>query len=279
MTKKLLPLIPPHRIYVEVFGGGASLLFAKEPSPVEVYNDIDSGLVNFFRVLRDQEKFERFYRLASLTPYSREEYTFCCDTWQDCTDEIERAYRFFVLARMSFGGRLGSSWGFAVTASTKGMAVTCSGWLSALDNLPQISRRLMAVQIEHSDWRFILYTYDTPDTFFYLDPPYPLSTRSGGSYKHEMTIDEHASLVDNLLDLRGNAMLSCYWHKVYQPLLDAGWNRIDFDTACFVAGKTRKTGIIGTGAALAKQPRTETVLLSPRMNEGTSDEILQEEST
>jgi len=53
MVKKLLPLIPQHKIYVEVFGGGASLLFAKEPSPVEVYNDLNSDLVNFFRVLRD----------------------------------------------------------------------------------------------------------------------------------------------------------------------------------------------------------------------------------
>lgn len=66
MVSKLLPLIPPHHIYVEVFGGGASLLFAKEPSPVEVYNDIDSGLVNFFRVLRDPEKFARFLPLGCI---------------------------------------------------------------------------------------------------------------------------------------------------------------------------------------------------------------------
>ena len=60
MVKKLLPLIPRHRIYVEPFGGGASLLFAKAPAPVEVYNDVDSGLVHFFRVLRDPEKSQDF---------------------------------------------------------------------------------------------------------------------------------------------------------------------------------------------------------------------------
>jgi len=61
MVKKLLPLIPKHHTYVEVFGGAANLLLAKDPSPVEVYNDIDSGLVNFFRVLRDKNKFQKFY--------------------------------------------------------------------------------------------------------------------------------------------------------------------------------------------------------------------------
>lgn len=77
MLGRLLPLIPPHHTYVEVFGGGAALLFNKEPSPVEVYNDIDGNLVNFFRVLRDPEKFQRFYQLLQLTPYSREEFRYC----------------------------------------------------------------------------------------------------------------------------------------------------------------------------------------------------------
>ena len=80
MVKKLLKLIPEHKIYVEVFGGGASLLFAKEPSPIEIYNDIDEGLVNFFRVLRDPEKFGKFYAKAVLTPYSRAEFYYCRDT-------------------------------------------------------------------------------------------------------------------------------------------------------------------------------------------------------
>lgn len=66
LVKKLLKFIPRHYTYVEVFGGGASLLFAKEPSKVEVYNDIDGEVVNLFRVLRDKEKFEEFYRKVCL---------------------------------------------------------------------------------------------------------------------------------------------------------------------------------------------------------------------
>ena len=72
LVKKLLPLIPPHEVYVEVFGGAANLLFNKPPSKVEVYNDINSELVNFFRVLRDDVKWKILQEKLLLTPYSRE---------------------------------------------------------------------------------------------------------------------------------------------------------------------------------------------------------------
>lgn len=88
MASKILPYFPEHHTYAEPFGGGASMLFAKPPSPVEVYNDMDSGLVNFFRVLRDPEAFERFHHLAALTPYSREEYCHCRSTWESAKGEL-----------------------------------------------------------------------------------------------------------------------------------------------------------------------------------------------
>ncbi len=263
MVAKLLKLIPPHRIYVEPFGGGASLLFAKEPSPVEVYNDLDSGLVNFFRVLRDPEKFERFYRLAALTPYSREEYYFCRETWRDVQDDVERAYRWFVVARMSFSGSFGESWSFTVSFSRRGMSGATSKWLSALEQLPQVHERLMRVQIEHDDFRKIFPRYDTEETFFYVDPPYVLQTRRNSWYTHEMSLQDHEELVEILLNLKGKAMLSGYAHEVYRPLEEAGWRRIDYQTACHAAGRTRRTGLLGKGGAVwEKQPRVESVWLS-----------------
>ena len=135
MVKKILTLFPAHHTYVEAFGGGASLLFTKKPSRVEVYNDIDSGLVGFFRVLRDREKFERFHEWVQMTPYAREEYNHCLATWQDCEDEVERAYRWYVVARQSFSGKFGESWSSSVTSSSRGMAVTCSKWLSVIEGL------------------------------------------------------------------------------------------------------------------------------------------------
>jgi len=262
MVAKLLPLLPPHRIYVEPFGGGASLLFAKDPSPVEVYNDLDSGLVNFFRVLRDPEKFIRFYHLASFTPHSREEFNFCRATWQECEDEVELAYRWFIVARMSFGGDFGHSWAFAVTQSRRGMAGTTSKWLSTLEMLPAIHERMMRVQIEHDDFRNVIKTYDTPETLFYLDPPYVPETRKDGKYKHELAIEDHEELVNLILGVAGKVILSGYNHPIYKPLENAGWERIDFQTACYAVAKTRATGIQGEGAATKRAPRVESVWIN-----------------
>lgn len=261
MVKKILPYFTLHRTYVEPFGGGASVLFAKEPSPIEVYNDIDSNVVNFFRLIRDLEKFEKFRLLVSLTPYSREEYYFCKNTWKDCEDEIEGIRRWFVVVRMNFGGH--HSWGYAITDSCRNMSSTCSKWLSMIDLLPQIYERLMRVQIEHDDFRKIFSRYDTKDTLFYCDPPYIPETRKSGKYKHEMTLEDHAELVEILLNLKGKVVLSGYAHPIYQPLEKANWQRIDIDTACHAAGRTRGTGILGKGAALKKQKRTESLWISP----------------
>lgn len=218
MTAKLLPLLPEHQTYVEAFGGGASLLFAKEPSPVEVYNDVDEGLVGFFRVLRDPRQLGRLKRLADLTPYSRSEYDLSKRTWRDETDPALRAYRWFVVARMSFGGKFGDSWGSVVTSSNRGMADTAARWLGACAALPAIQERLLRVQVECQDWRTILRRYDRPETLFYLDPPYPSSTRRSGGYAHELSEADHAELVDRVLTLKGKVLLSGYRTPIYRPL-------------------------------------------------------------
>jgi len=265
----LLPLIPPHKTYVEVFGGGASLLFAKKPSEVEVYNDIDSGLVNLFRVLRDEEKFEKFYRRVSLTPYSCEEFYYCKETWQSCEDDIERAYRFYIVCRQSFGAN-NYSWGYSISTTAGEMSTLTYRWLKAINNLPEIHKRLMQVQIEHNDFRKIIETYDTPDTFFYLDPPYLAETRRGGGYEYEMSNEDHEDLVNLLLDIKGKALLSGYTNHIYKKLEDSGWNREDYDVACHAVGKTRETGILGERATFEKnQRRTESVWFNYELRQKT----------
>ena len=263
MVKKLIKLLPPHKVYVEVFGGGASLLFAKEPSDVEVYNDIDSGLVNLFRVLRDPLKFKLFYRYVYLTPVSREEQKYCAETWQQCINDVERAYRFFVAIRQSFSGKA-QSWSFSVQSSNNKMAATCSRWLSTIQQLPEIHERLIRVQIDNKDFRELFKTYDSEDTLFYCDPPYIHETRRDkNSYNHEMTNEDHKDLVNILLNVKGKVLLSGYRHDIYKTLEENGWKRKDFKTACHATGRTRQTGIIGKGTALEKQPRIESVWLSP----------------
>lgn len=264
MVRKLLDLMPPHQHYVEPFCGGASLFFAKRPSGgVETLNDLDGGIVGFYRVLRDPEQFTRFERMAQFTPYSREEWLECRATWADCDDPVERAWRWWVVARMSFGGRFGASLGTGVTSSRKKMAATTSKFTSAIDGLPEIHARLRQAQIEHTDFRTIIERYNAPGTLCYCDPPYVRSTRRSGEYTHEMDEDDHRDLVALLLEYSALVMLSGYDHPIYKPLDEAGWTRYTFKTACYAAGRTRATGIQGESAALTMQARTEIIWLNP----------------
>ncbi len=255
--------MPKHHTYVEVFGGAANLLLAKEPSPVEVYNDIDSGLVNFFRVIRDKDKFKRFYEQVMLIPYSREEYCYCRDTWRDEGDDVLRAVKWFVAARQNFGGQLGGSWGYHVSRSRRGMSGTVSSYLGAIETLPDIANRFLRVQIEHNDFRKIIAAYDTPNTFFYLDPPYVLETRIGGEvYSNEMTLSDHEDLVDLLLHIKGKAMLSGYEHNIYKSLEQAGWIKIKIEARCHATGTTKGTKYLQNKENRKKLERTECVWLN-----------------
>lgn len=167
MLKYLLPLIPPHEIYVEVFGGAASLLLNKKPSEVEVYNDIDGDLVNLFRVVRDQP--QDFIKRFKYLLYSRELYTTFSNQWFNGKipkDAVERAVRFYYLLRCSFSGAIFRGWSFAHKGAKP------SRLFRSLDKIPLISERLRNIYVDHLDFRKCIKNWDSPKTFFFLDPPY-----------------------------------------------------------------------------------------------------------
>jgi len=230
---------------------------------VEVYNDIDHALYDFFTTLSDPDEFEALYRRVAPLPYCRQLYDECRRTWADQADKRERVWRWFVVARQSFSGHFGTGWGAAIRRSHRAMAEEVSHWLACLDALPEVHSRLARVQIDCKDWRDVLDTYDTPDTLFYLDPPYVPKTRRQGAYAHEMTGEDHEELVSRLLSIEGLAVLSGYPNEVYKPLEDAGWTVRTRQTACHAAGRTRTSGIQGNGTALALQPRTECLWIKP----------------
>lgn len=249
LVTKLLKYVPNHTYYLEAYGGSAALLFSKKPSEFEVYNDIDSGLVNFFRVLRDPEKFEKFYRKVSLTPYSREEFNFCRKTWANVEDEVERAYRFFVVARMSFGGNFAQGWGFSVKTISKNLPSEVSKWLSAIETLPEFHQRIMQVQIENLPAIECIEKYGSAwnydNSFIYLDPPYLPSTRRKGKYRYEMTYKDHEELVNYLIETRtrNKYMLSGYDNDLYRKLEENGFKKICWDIGCSAVGRTRQLNI------------------------------------
>ncbi|MCL4551978.1 MAG: DNA adenine methylase, partial [Candidatus Marsarchaeota archaeon] len=242
------------------FGGAASLLFAKKSSPVEVYNDLNSDLANFMRVLRDRDgMFPDFYNRACLSPYSRQEWLFCREHLNDDPDPVERARRFFVLARFSFSGLVGGSFGIDVVGSKGGMVQKASAYQGVLGILPRLSERLVSVLIENRDFRKVIEQYDTPTTLFYIDPPYLPETRRSGAYEHELTSDDHRELVEILRHVKGKVMLSGYPSELYDSL---GWNKREWETCCKAAGRTRASGLQGIGKVSDLQKRVECVWMN-----------------
>ena len=269
LASRLLQLIPAHQTYCEVFGGAASLLFAKEPTGFEVYNDLDDRLLNFFRVLRDPEQSEELIRLYSLTPYHRQEYYNCCNrVSQHISGEIEMsnveyAWSFYVAVMQSFSARM-NGWGYRLHAN---MSEVVSSWVGRLSKLPVLHQRLMRVQIDSDSFEKVIDRYDDKDTFFYLDPPYVSSTRRKGGYVHEMTDDQHRLLIDMCIKSKSKIMLSGYSNDIYTKLTDNGWFRADIQTSCDAAGRTRNSKLQGKGSALKLQPRTESVYMNYRIRD------------
>lgn len=265
MLAKLMRVVPSDaEVYVEPYCGGASLFFARDPAPVEVLNDLNKDIVNLFRVFQDKSQFEEFRHRLMYTPYARAEFERALTIRDsDEQDPVLRAWAFFVCQNQGFGGtaKRPSDWGRVFT-SYSGIAGTVNKWLMRLSMLDAFRWRLMCVQIECRDALECIQYWDSPKTVFYCDPPYMLSTRTRPEYTVETDDEHHAKLVQVLLSCKGRIALSCYWHSVYQPLVDSGWKRIDFHTVCHAAGRVRASSLQGTGAAKAKVPRVETVLVN-----------------
>jgi len=259
LADRILELFPEHNVYVEVFGGGASVLLSKAPGKLDVYNDRDDGLVNFFRCLRDHA--DELVPLLELTPYARAEWEDARRTWTSIDDPVERARRWYVIAAGSFAGfaardngDAGRGWGgerlgrmhLSRAASTA----------NRVDNIWKFVERLRLVQIENLDWRACLERYDDPDALFYLDPPYVPETRRAGGYLHELSADDHQELVERVLELQAVAIISGYDHELYAPLVERG----GFDRHEHGIWSTAARGVKGN----PRDRRTEVIWASPR---------------
>jgi DNA adenine methylase len=214
---------PAHAAYVEVFGGSAGVLLRKERSNVEVYNDLDSQVYNFFRALRDPAKQSALTKLIELTPFSREEFSL---TYEQSDDPIEAARRF--VARCYFGHGtcsmdVNDSNGFRSCDIRAGKSYARE-WAGVPLAITRAAERLRGVTIENLDFRKLIPRFDNPDTLFYVDPPYPLSPRSGGGkgYVHEMSDQDHRQLAWILKSIKGKAIVSGYPCKLYHELY-SGW--------------------------------------------------------
>jgi DNA adenine methylase len=228
--KWLVPLLPECHHYCEPFGGSAAVLLNRKPAPIETYNDLDGEVVNFFRILRDNQ--EELIKKISLTPFSREEFSIACQLDHNI-DDIERARRFYVRARQVRTGLAQRAtigrWANCKDTSRAGMSGVISRWLGGVKQLDDIAERLIRVQIENRPAMEVIKLYDNEETLFYCDPPYIHETRGDtSSYGFEMTDEEHNELAKVLNNVKGKVAISNYqcdlmdilypsssWHKYF----------------------------------------------------------------
>lgn len=227
----IISQLPAHRIYVEPYGGAASVLMSKPRSYAEVYNDLDGDVVNVFRVLRDPSQGAELRRLLELTPFSRDEFAATTSgAVTDITDPIERARRTVFRSFAGFGSAASNNeypTGFRASSNRTGRSPAMD-WRNYPAFIDRFTDRLRGVVVENRDAFDVMSQHDTAATLFYVDPPYPHSTRNTTNhcYKHEMSDAQHRELADMLANLRGMVVLSGYRCELYDSLF-AAWPRVD----------------------------------------------------
>lgn len=197
LAQHILPMLPPHECYVEAFCGAAAIFFMKEPSKVEVLNDVHSELVRLYRVV--QNHLEEFLRQFKWALASRQMFQWAQATPPDTLTDIQRAARFFYLQKLGFGGK--------VHNQTFGTATTAKMRLNLLrleEDLSAVHLRLHQVAIEHLDWETCIERYDRPHTLFYLDPPY-YGTQG---YGVPFGLAQYDRMAELLRSMKGKALVS-----------------------------------------------------------------------
>ncbi len=230
----ILSYIPPHMTYCEPFCGGAAVFFRKPPSRIEVLNDRNGDIVNFFDVLRDRT--EEMIRLLELTPYSRAELL---RAQEPTEDPLERARRFYIRMNQAYGPgtRTKPGWRYQTQDTSWGRVI--DRWNHSTSHLDAAARRLRAAYIECDDALKVIARFDGPETVFYVDPPYVHAVRTGrNDYAFEMTESQHRDLAAALHEIAGGALLSGYPSDLYDMLYQ-GWHRVETESRVNKAKSTR----------------------------------------
>lgn len=219
MASQILPYFPQsYSVYVEAFGGAANLLFAKQPTPAEVYNDLGENVYALFKVISDRKLFAKFKSSLDLHYYMeqlREEYK---EKLNGKLSLIDRALYFFYVNRTSFN----SVGGFSVSYKyiRRGLTKNVSDFLNSIEGLPEVHDRLSRVTIMHQNAFDLIPRFASDKSaFLYLDPPYVQSTRKSNTrYECELTDEDHAKLLDLCLNAKAQIMLSGYDSSIYARL-------------------------------------------------------------
>ncbi len=235
LLKEIIPRLPQHSIYVEPFFGGGAVFFGKEPSMMEIINDIDDNVINFYKVLQTNYKGLKSKIKTTLHSRSIQQQANAILYHKKKSVAIEKAWAFWVMCTMSYSNNPSKNAGFAY--DKKGS--TTKKFSNAKEHLlTNFSTRLEHVQIENTDALKVIESRDSKDTFFYIDPPYLGS--DCGSYKG-YTEAAFKQLLELLTQIKGKFLLSSYPHKLLETYRkQAGWKHQKLKKRLQVYGKRKR---------------------------------------
>ena len=223
----LVSKLPCHVLSCEPFCGAGHLLFAKEPSPVEILNDVDHHLIGFFRVIQHPETRQMLIEKLNYMPYSRSLWNRIRSQWKAGDipqDEIERAAWWYYLNRTTFSGDQKGG-GFAVLSITG--RNPCTSFRNTIKTLDDVAERLRGVIIENLPYAECFRRYDSPETLFYCDPPYLNTEHYYG--KNSFSQDDHCKLAKLLNEAKAKVMVSHYQNGLYDELYRE-WNKATYQS-------------------------------------------------
>lgn len=197
LAKRIIERIPEHHTYVELFAGGARVLFQKPPSNIEVLNDLDNDITNFFRVC--QNHYQELIRCIAFHVASRNWFDLHLRTAPETLTDIQRAVRFFYLQKIGYGAKLiRRNFAYGVESKPRLDATKIP------QAITQTHQRLARVQIECLPYEDVLRRYDRKETFFYCDPPYYGIPIYAFNFSHR----DFELLRDRLTAIKGKFLLS-----------------------------------------------------------------------
>lgn len=226
----IIDIMPPHETYVEPFFGSGAVFFNKPAAKVSTINDMDSRIVNFFKVCRDQP--EELIQKVMFTPHSREEYKL---SYEVSPDPIEDARRLMVRCWQAIGAKTSDNTGWRSIINPNGPD-TPNEWGNVWKRIEEVAFRLKTVQIEQRDAVKLLDRYSRPGVLAYVDPPYLLETRSKRMYACEYSNEDHQLLLECLVNFKGHVILSGYQSDLYEEKLSS-WFKLSFDSVTEAGGR------------------------------------------
>ena len=238
LASTILKLIPSHNLYCEPFIGGAAIFFAKQPSPIEVINDVNRELINFYRTV--QNDFVGLEAEIRISLHSRDLHRKANVIYSnpDMFSEIKRAWAVWVMATQSFASMLDGSWGYDRSKNSTTLKVSNK----RASFTEEYAIRLQNVQIECTDALRIIESRDSKDAFFYCDPPY---YNSDCGHYDGYSIDDFETLLKLLSRIKGKFLLSSYPSPVLRDYAGRkGWFQHKIEQTVSIAAnnpKPRKT--------------------------------------